>query len=264
MTTTQSPSLTFRFGENWQSFLKSISDEAIGTACTDITNWLGAACVAGRTVVDVGCGSGIHSLCFHLLGANRIVSLDVDRQSVAATQSLRQSAGNPGSWRVCHGSILDRDFVATLGTFDVVYSWGVLHHTGQMWKAVASAADLAATRGLFWLALYVKGPHYAADLALKKRYNAASPFVKKLMIWQRVAHRMVRLARQGRNPLRWNERKGRGMDTYHDIVDWVGGFPYEVASRDETVDFVQRRGFRLEKIEEHPERCNNIYLFSKA
>ena len=264
MTTTQSPSLTFPFGKNWQSFLNSISDDALERARADIVEWVGAPRVAGSTVVDVGCGSGIHSLCFHQLGAKRVVSLDVDCECVEATQSLRNAAGNPGNWLVQHGSILDGSFVAGLGTFDIVYSWGVLHHTGHMWKAIGTAAELAAPRGMLWLALYVKGPHYAADLALKKRYNAASPLLKKMMIWQRVGHRMARLARQGRNPLRWNERKARGMDTYHDIVDWVGGFPYEVASRDETVDFLRQRGFALEKIEEHAERWNNIYLFSKA
>jgi 2-polyprenyl-6-hydroxyphenyl methylase/3-demethylubiquinone-9 3-methyltransferase len=133
-----------------------------------------------------------------------------------------------------------------------------------MWKAIAAAADLVAPIGLFWLALYVKGPRYAADLALKRRYNTASPLVKKMMIWQRVAHRMVRIMRRGRNPFRWNERKARGMDTYHDIVDWVGGYPYEVASREETVAFLRERKFLLERIEEHQERWNNIYLFAKG
>ena len=261
---TQNSSLAFPFGENWQSFLTSISDDAIDIARKDIENWLGGTSVVARTVIDVGCGSGIHSLCFHKLGARRVVSIDVDRNSVEATRSLHASAGHPWNWEVHEGSILDERFIGGLGTFDTVYSWGVLHHTGSMWKAIAAAADLATTGGELWVALYVKGPRYAEDLALKQRYNGASPLVKKMMIGQRVAHRMVRLARQGRNPLRWNVRKERGMDTYHDIVDWVGGLPYEVASRQETVDFLQKRGFVLRKIEEHPERCNNIYLFSRT
>ena len=256
------PSVTFSFGRNWQSFLTAISHEAIDGARSDLENWLSGR-IAGRSVVDVGCGSGIHSLCFHNFGASRLLSLDVDPQSVDATKSLHDTAGRPGSWDVVHGSILDEGLIGRLGKFDIVYSWGVLHHTGDMWRAVAAASQMVDAGGLFMLALYVKGPRYAEDLALKQCYNAASVIVKKTMITQRVAHRMVRLVRQGKNPFRWNARKHRGMDTYHDIVDWLGGLPYEVASRDETVQFLQKRDFVLERVDEYPERWNNIYLFSK-
>lgn len=257
-------SRTFAFGKNWQSFLKTASPDAFQGARADIESWLGAERLKGKTVVDVGCGSGIHSLCFTGLGAARLVSLDVDVNSVDATRSLWQQAGRPDSWDVRHGSILDRNFVDTLGTFDIVYSWGVLHHTGAMWEAIAQAARLVKPGGLFWLALYVKGPNYVKDLALKQRYNAASAFGRKLLVGQRIAHRMIRLVRQGRNPLAWNARKERGMDTYHDIVDWVGGLPYEVASREETVEFLGSRGFTLTRVDEYPERWNNIYLFERA
>ena len=255
---------TFAFGKNWQSFLKTVSPDAIESARADILNWLDRERIADKTLVDIGCGSGIHSLCFHMLGARHLVSLDVDVHSVAATRSLWEKADRPANWEVRHGSILDRAFVDSLGTFDVVYSWGVLHHTGAMWQAIANASAVVKEGGLFWLALYVKGPNYAADLALKKRYNAASAIGKKMLVGERIALRMLRLLQQGRNPLKWNARKERGMDTYHDIVDWVGGLPYEVASREETVEFLAKRGFVLERVEEYPERWNNIYLFSRA
>jgi 2-polyprenyl-6-hydroxyphenyl methylase/3-demethylubiquinone-9 3-methyltransferase len=261
--TTSTESTTFAFGKNWQSFLETLSPDAVDGARRDIEDWLGSRGIRNRTVVDVGCGSGIHSLCFHMLGAARVVSLDVDVQSVSATRSLWERAGGPANWQVLHGSALDKPFLASLGTFDIVYSWGVLHHTGSMWQAVSNVAGLVADAGVFWLALYVKGPRYAEDLALKQRYNAASALGRKSMIARRVAHRMWRLLRQGRNPLAWNERKERGMDTYHDIVDWIGGLPYEVASRDETVSFLGARGFALERVNEYPERWNNIYLLSR-
>jgi len=254
---------TFAFGKNWQSFLAASGTDAVAGARADIEQWLPRDAVRGRCVVDIGCGSGIHSLCFHDLGASRLVSFDVDEHCVAATRLLWDRAGQPPNWEVVHGSVLDAPFVQSLGAFDLAYSWGVLHHTGAMWQAIANASALVKPGGLFWLALYVKGPNYATDLALKRRYNAASEIGKKVLIGERIAHRMVRLLRQGRNPLNWNERKERGMDTFHDIVDWVGGLPYEVASRDETVQFLGDRGFTLESIAEHPERWNNIYLFAR-
>ena len=153
------------------------------------------------------------------------MSFDVDRHSVEATRSVRVKAGRAANWDVHEASILDESFVAELGTFDIVYSWGVLHHTGSMWKAIELASDLVKPGGLYWIALYVRGPRYPEDLALKRRYNAAPWLVKKMMVGRRIAHRMIRLARQRQNPLKWNARKERGMDTYHDIVDWVGGFP---------------------------------------
>jgi 2-polyprenyl-3-methyl-5-hydroxy-6-metoxy-1,4-benzoquinol methylase len=261
---TQTSSAPFAFGRNWQSFLKSVSPGAVESATRDIQSWLGRERVEGKTVVDVGCGSGLHSLCFQSLRPRRLVSLDVDAESVQATRSLWEKAGRPDNWEIQHDSILDETLVARLGTFDIVYSWGVLHHTGRMWQAIDNASRLVKDGGLFWLALYVKGPNYAQDLALKQRYNAASTLGKRVIVGERIARRMYRLLRQGRNPLKWNARKERGMDTYHDVVDWVGGLPYEVASRDETVDFLGERGFVLERVDEYPERWNNIYLFSRA
>jgi SAM-dependent methyltransferase len=235
--------ITFSFGENWRDFLSAADEEAIELAGADIEHWLGAESFESRTVLDIGCGSGLHSLAFHLKGASQLVSFDYDPHSVSATRSLWERAGRPGSWTVRRESILDDDFVATLGTFDVVYAWGVLHHTGNMWKAIENAFALTSEGGVCWLALYQKGPRYARDLALKERFNRAPAMVKKLMIWQFILRTMAYRASQGRNPMRWNERKARGMDTYHDIVDWLGGLPYEVATVDEVLAAGERHGF---------------------
>lgn len=228
----------------------------------DIEEWLGRESVSGKTVLDVGCGSGIHSLCFHLLGAREVVSLDVDPYSVESTRVLWERAGRPPSWRVIRGSILDKDFAAGLGTHEIVYSWGVLHHTGSMWEAVGNACSLAARGGVLWVALYAKGPKYPEHLALKQSYNRASAVGKKLLVWKEI-YELMRLRWSLRqNPFAWNEKRERGMDTYHDLVDWLGGLPYEVASKEEVVSFCQDRGLVLKKIHEVPEGGCSIYLFS--
>jgi SAM-dependent methyltransferase len=253
--------ITFSFGENWRDFLSGADEQAIELAGADIAHWLGADSFEHRRVLDIGCGSGLHSLAFHLRGVSELVSFDYDPHSVSATRSLWEGAGSPANWTIKEESILNDDFVATLGTFDVVYAWGVLHHTGNMWKAIENAFSLTAEGGVCWLALYQKGPRYSRDLALKERFNRASPATKKLMIWRFILRTMAYRALHGRNPLRWNERKARGMDTYHDIVDWLGGLPYEVATVEELVTAARKHGFEpVEALEVSEGGCSVITL----
>jgi SAM-dependent methyltransferase len=265
MTTTVAspPRITFSFGQNWKSFLKEASQEAFRLADQDIREWLGADFTAGKRVLDIGCGSGIHSLSFFSQGAAELVSFDVDRHSVEATRSLWEKAGRPDHWKVLHGSVLDRGFLNSLGAgaFDLVYAWGVLHHTGAMWDAVANACDLVAPGGLLWLALYVKTPAYPDELALKQQYNRASLLGKKWMVWKWILRIMRQRYQNGQNPFAWNQRRGRGMDVYHDIVDWLGGLPYEVASEQEVVDFCSERGFTPLRVKTG--EANNIYLLQR-
>lgn len=254
--------ITFSFGKNWRSYVDTVNEDAVALARKDIEEWLGRDAVAGKTVLDIGCGSGIHSLCFHLLGAKQVVSLDVDPYSVESTRLLWEKAQRPSNWKVIEGSVLDKDFVAGLGTHEIVYSWGVLHHTGSMWEAIANASTRVEPGGRFWIALYVKGPTYPSDLALKQKYNRASKLGKKMMEWQYIYGIMRERWKSGQNPLKWNEKRERGMDVYHDVVDWLGGLPYEVASKEEVEEFCRERGFTTEKIDDDPTRANIIYLFS--
>jgi 2-polyprenyl-6-hydroxyphenyl methylase/3-demethylubiquinone-9 3-methyltransferase len=254
--------ITFSFGKNWRSYVDTISEDSIQRAMSDIEDWLGQARVNGKTVLDIGSGSGIHSLCFNMLGAKEIVSVDVDPHSVESTRLLWEKAGKPAHWNVLQGSVLDEVFVKNLGVHDIVYSWGVLHHTGSMWNAISNACSLVKRGGLFWIAIYVKGPTYPEHLALKQSYNRASYFGKKFMVWKRIYEMMRQRWSWRQNPFAWNEKGGRGMDTYHDLVDWLGGLPYEVASKEEIVEFCESNGFRLERVGEFPEGCNNTYLFS--
>src|SRR5690606_31483131 len=211
----------------------------------------------------VGSGSGIHSLSFLLLGAKEVFSFDYDELSVSATTKLYEQAGRPSNWTVVHGSILDKAFVQRLGQYDIVYSWGVLHHTGSMWEAIENGSSLVAPGGIWWVALYKKSDRYPQELALKRKYNRASNLGKRWLEAKEIAKVMLRKARRLENPFKWNERVGRGMNTYHDIVDWLGGLPYETATEDEVLTFSRERGFTLERIEAaYPGGCS-IYVFRR-
>jgi SAM-dependent methyltransferase len=252
--------ITFSFGKNWRDFVDSVDENAVQRAMKDIEDWLDGN-VKGCTVLDIGSGSGIHSLCYYLLGAESITSLDVDPYSVDSTRLLWRRQGSPSQWKIFEGSILDKPFTQQLGLYDIVYSWGVLHHTGSMWEALDNACSLVKEGGKLWIALYVKGPTYAKHLELKRAYNRASTLGKKRMQWTEILRVMRDRRKAGLNPLKWNEKYDRGMDVYHDIIDWLGGLPYEVASKEEVIGYCEARHFVLERCTDLGEMSNNIYLF---
>jgi SAM-dependent methyltransferase len=253
--------ITFSFGRNWEDYVDQVTGDDVASAMADIVEWLGQNAVRGKTVLDIGCGSGIHSLAFRRLGAHSVRSFDYDSHSVDAALRFVNLEGEPPDWVVTPGSILDRQFVGSLGRFDIVYSWGVLHHTGAMWRAMDAAGRLVHPGGHLWVSLYAKGPRYPHDLATKRRYNASPPPLKRLMVWRQILRAMSWRLRHFKNPLAWNQKVGRGMDVYHDIVDWLGGLPYEVAGENEVLGFYRRRGFILERIKAEREGGCSVYLF---
>lgn len=254
--------ITFSFGRNWSDYVTTVQAAEIDLARKDLETWLGAETVRGRTVLDIGSGSGIHSMAFLAMGAAVVRSFDIDPHSVAATRSMWEKAGRPDVWTVGEGSVLDTAFLTTLDRFDLVYSWGVLHHTGAMWEALGNAAGLVKPGGRLFIALYAKGPRYPADLALKRRYNASSPLGKRIMVARWIANLMLQRVFRFKNPFAWNEKRIRGMNVYHDLIDWLGGLPYEVAGDDETLGFFRRRGFVLERIHAAPEGGCSTFVFS--
>lgn len=263
MTTHQSTGITFSFGRNWQHYVENLTEEQVSSARGAIERFLGRDRISRSRVIDVGSGSGIHSLAFLELGAREVLSLDVDSASVAATRSLHDRAGKPSNWSIREGSILDRVLAADLGRFDIVYAWGVLPHTGELWAATDATCSLVAEHGALLLGIYARGPNYARHLKLKQRYNAASRLGKSLMEWRFVLRTMFSRLWRLESPTGWNERKDRGMDAFHDIRDWLGGLPYEVASEDEVLRFCRERAFELERIEVLGEGGNNTYLFQR-
>lgn len=258
--------VTFSFGANWQDFIRTMPRDAVERALADHRQWLDDDQLQGARVLDIGCGSGLHALVFQLRGAGALTAIDKDPHSVAATRLLRERLGSPAGWTVEEGSILDAALVERLARtpFDIVYSWGVLHHSGAMWQALEHAFRLVAPGGRLWISLYAAGPRYARHLALKQRYNAASRLGKWWLERVHIAGIMLGRLRQGRNPLAWNQAKERGMDTWHDLVDWLGGLPYEVAGIGAVVAAARARGFAALRIAEAPEGSCQVYLFQRA
>ncbi len=144
----------YPFGANWRRYLRRLTPQRKEQARESLREFLQVEDLRGKSFLDIGCGSGLFSLCAHELGARRVFSFDLDPQSAACARELHRRAGSPATWEIAEGSVLDAAFMDSLGEWDVVYSWGVLHHTGRMWDAVAAAVARVAPGGVFYLALY--------------------------------------------------------------------------------------------------------------
>src|SRR5262245_31029869 len=253
----------FEFGKNWSFFLASIDEDRILAAERSLQRMLEAENLGGKSFLDIGSGSGLFSLAARRLGA-RVHSFDYDPQSVACTTALRRRYfPDDNDWVVEEGSALDIDYLKGLGRFDVVYSWGVLHHTGQMWQALGNAALPAATGGRLFLALYNDmGNQSVRWRWIKRTYNILPSFLRIPFAVIVIAPYQTKSALRSfatgvtggwKRSTRLNPQ--RGMSRWRDILDWVGGYPYEVARPEEVFEFYKARGFTLSKM-----KCGGVGL----
>ena len=234
---------TFAFGENWARFLTSLSDAQLEAARLSVSTLVGRE-LRGRTFIDIGSGSGLFSLAARQLGAS-VHSFDYDARSVACTKELRQRFfPRHDGWTVEQGSVLDEHYLATLGQYDVVYSWGVLHHTGDMWTAIANAARLVRAGGVLVIGIYNyrDGRFGTATWAKMKRWYCTAPRWQTI-IWEcaYMSWKLGRTVASGRNPVRMIREYPvlRGMTWRRDVTDWLGGYPYEAARPGEILDFMR-------------------------
>ena len=262
----------FEFGRNWKRFIRdNLSQEKIEHSKRHLLDFLGLPDLGGRSFLDIGCGSGLHSLAAHQSGARDIFGFDYDPHSVDATLICRRFAGDPSNWRVVQGSILDEAFVGSLSPADIVYSWGVLHHTGDVWRAIRNAAGRVRDGGVFYLALYSadvqKDPPPEFWLDVKRRYNRVTWLGKRRMdlwyIWRFTMGRDLRrlpaiLARVVGSP---GHGRGRGMSFFTDVRDWLGGWPMEFVYDREAIQFCEGCGLVLDKI--RTGEANTEFLFRR-
>ena len=259
----------FQFGANWAAFLGTLNDERIKEAEDSLKEMLGVDDLSGKRFLDIGSGSGLFSLAARRAGAI-VHSFDYDPKSVGCTRELKKRYyANDEDWIVEEGSALDEDYLASLGKFDVVYSWGVLHHTGNMMRALNNAMIPVSDQGILFIAIY-NDQDISSRLwkIIKKTY--CSNWLGKFLIscvfvpWfalQGIAIGLIKF----KNPLGQfsNYKKKRGMSIYHDWIDWLGGYPFEVAKPEVIFDLYKNHGFVLENLITTNRLGCNQFVFRK-
>jgi 2-polyprenyl-6-hydroxyphenyl methylase/3-demethylubiquinone-9 3-methyltransferase len=264
----------FDFGKNWTNFLLRLDETRILEAERSLKQMLELKSLEGKTFLDIGSGSGLFSLAARRLGA-KVYSFDYDSLAVECTAELKRCYfPNDLNWTIEQGNVLDKNYLGSLGQFDIVYAWGVLHHTGNMSQALENVVPLVVGGGRLFLSIYNdQGTLSLFWRALKKFYVKSSKPIRILvvlligMILESGAaiNRLIR--KQNPFPFKyWAEKKkSRGMSVWHDLVDWVGGYPFEVAKPEKIFEFYQGRGFLLKKLK----TCGislgcNEFVFMKA
>jgi 2-polyprenyl-6-hydroxyphenyl methylase/3-demethylubiquinone-9 3-methyltransferase len=254
----------FEFGRNWSRFLQVVDEPRMARARQSLCTMLEVDNLHGKSFLDIGSGSGLFSLAARQLGA-RVHSFDYDPASVACTKELqsRYFSGDP-EWRVEPGSALDAAYLESLGKFDVVYSWGVLHHTGNMWRALENAALPVTAGGKLFVAIYNDlGSRSRRWRIIKRTYNSLPQPCRGAFAAAMIAPEELKALLRATvliNPAeyvhRWTRyESNRGMSRWRDIIDWVGGYPYEFARPEEIFDFYRQRGFQLTRI-----KCGGVGL----
>ena len=241
------------------NFIKDLGPERYEQARKSLSDFLVLESLGDRTFLDIGCGSGIFSLSAIDLGAKKVVSIDLDPKSVEACRQVKKKCA-VDHWGIKKASILDKEFMEKTEKFDIVYSWGVLHHTGNMWQAIDNAASLVKDKGLLGIAIYNQTCTSNFWLKFKCLYNRSNRFLKgvlvRFILLPRILIRMLKL----KHPL----KEERGMSIYCDAIDWAGGLPYEFAPFDRVCSYVVEKGFELKNSRRTTSSGCNEFLFKKT
>lgn len=260
----------FEFGRNWRDFIEHhFSQELVDVSKRHILAFMKRDSLEGLSVMDIGCGSGLHSMAIFQSGAASVHSFDYDQNSVDATRMVHKIAGAPPTWTIERGSVLDAAYMAALPSCDLVYSWGVLHHTGDVWQAIHLATTRVKPGGMLYIALYSadvqKDPTPEFWLDVKRRYVRSGWLTRRAMdlwyVWRFEMHRNpANLPSFVREVRRY--KKNRGMNKFTDIRDWLGGWPMEFVWDAEAIKFCEERGFSLAEIAAG--HANTEFLFVKS
>lgn len=259
---------TFSFGQNWRNFVPRVDEERIQRAMTSLKTMLRRETLEGLTFLDAGCGSGLFSLAALRLGAKEVMSIDVDPDSLNCAHHLNEKYGPFQYWKIMQGSVLDREFLNNLGQFDVVYSWGVLHHTGDLWRALENITIPVSPNGTLLISIYNDQKIVSAFWKLVKKTYNRSPKALGLCIaacWYLVVigRTIVTGVMRMQSPRKWfDSARARGMSVWHDVVDWVGGYPFETAKPETLFRFYRDRGFSLVEMKlKDGSGCNELVFF---
>jgi 2-polyprenyl-6-hydroxyphenyl methylase/3-demethylubiquinone-9 3-methyltransferase len=247
----QAETVSFSFGRNWKKYVSDLDESNVREAINSFRDFTGFADLKGESFLDLGCGSGLNSIVALRLGARRVVSIDLDENSVQCATRLRDRlAPDAQSWTIAQGSVLDTDFLRKLGQFSYVYCWGVVHHTGAMWQAVQNITGCVEPGGKLHLAIYNEHRNSRRWLQIKRLCNRHPRTIFPVLKLALAAYVCGHLLYEGQSPLKYLREYGkkRGMKFWRDIEDWLGGLPYEYCKPDRVVEALSDAGFAVERL----------------
>ena len=233
----------FKFGENWKNFSNLIDNNRLKEAVTSLKKLTNKKSLNNLSFLDIGCGSGLSSLAAIQLNCKKIYAIDQDEQSIKTTKKVLQKS------RFKKVKVEKKDLF-TLNEkekFDIVYSWGVLHHTGNMLEAIKKSTKMVSKNGMIILALYKK-TKLCNLWKIEKYIYKSSPkviqnFIKNLFIF--LFKLAMILKRKNFSNYINDYKTKRGMDFYHDVHDWLGGYPYESISIEEISKIMDKFGYKM-------------------
>ena len=258
--------ISFSFGLNWRKFIDNLSENQLKAAEEDFIDFTGFTRLDGHVFLDAGCGSGLSSLVAIQMGANKVISIDIDPHSIESTMALKERYGkNDPSWEMYQCSLLDEHALRAFPPSTFVYAWGSVHHTGEMWKAVDNLINCVTPGGLLLLAIYNEGKYAGQWLIIKRMYNKSPWFLKKILLLSYHFYAFLRMLLKFENPVRYvrEYRQPRGMNYFRNVEDWLGGLPYEYASVETVTGYVCDKGFDLVGLRRSVSHGCNEFLFKK-
>ena len=235
----------FKFGENWSQFEQHINCKAIENARKGLEKLISPQEIKDKKILDIGSGSGLHSLVALIQGAKEVYAIDIDPISVRTTRKVLSKYYEGNNWKCEEMSVFDLS-PGIHGNYDIVYAWGVLHHTGDMYRALLKAMAMVAPERLFLVALYRKTKMCNFWKIEKKFYSKSSSQVQRLIrkIYMALFFLDYRL-RTGKKSAEYirDYSESRGMNYYNDVHDWLGGYPYESVNPNKLKLFMKNNGF---------------------
>ena len=107
----------------------------------------------GKRVLEIGCGIGTDAEQFARNGAH-YVGIDLSDESLALSKQRFEVFGLEGEFH--NMDMMDLDALKKLGKFDLVYSYGVIHHFPNIEKIIDNVHSVLNTNGEFKFMVYAK------------------------------------------------------------------------------------------------------------